>query len=133
MSRQTPHPTVLGLAFSLVSVLTFAAVAIPAAGDAENVAVVISDNRLDLPDTLTAGPTTFEVTNRGTQRHSLAIAREGGDAEADLDVELGPGEAATLAYDLKEGLYTVYCPMDAHKDKLKHRLMVLPARVPTGR
>jgi plastocyanin len=133
MFRQTRklHPTLHALAFPLVAVLAFAAVAMPPAVDTENVAVVINDNRIDIPDTVTAGPTTFEVTNRGTERHSLAIAREGGEAEADLDAELGPGETATLEYDLKEGQYTVYCPMDEHKDTLSRRLTVVPGRVPT--
>jgi plastocyanin len=133
MSRQTrtSPPIFVALAFPLIAVLAFAVVALPAAGDAENVGVVITDNRIEVPDTVTAGPTTFEVTNRGTQRHSLAIARDSGEAEADLDVELSPGETATLAYDLKEGQYTIYCPMDEHKGKLKRRLTVVPARVPT--
>jgi hypothetical protein len=32
---------------------------------------------------------------------------------------------------VKEGHYTVYCPMDEHKDTLKHRLAVVAGRVPT--
>ena len=125
------HPTLPALVFPLVAVLAFAAVAVPTAVDSENVAVVINDSRIDVPDTVAAGPTTFEITNRGTERHSLAIAREGGEAEADLDAELGPGETATLEYDLKEGRYTVYCPMDEHKDTLSRRLTVVAGRVPT--
>jgi len=133
MLRQTPtrHPTLPVLVFPLVAVLAFAAVATPVTFRAENVAVVINDNRIDVADTVTAGRTTFEITNRGTERHSLAIALEGGEAEADLDAELSPGETATLEYDLKEGQYTVYCPMDEHKDTLKHRLTVVAGRVPT--
>jgi hypothetical protein len=126
MHRRTLHPR-LALALPLVAALGLAAVAMTPAVD--NVAVVINDNSIDLPDSLRAGPTTFEVTNRGTERHSLAIAREGGEAEADLDTELGPGETATLEYDLKEGQYTVYCPMDQHKDSLTRRLTVVAEKV----
>jgi len=134
MFRQTRklHPTLPALAIPLVVVLGFAALAMAPAADSENVAVVINDNSIDVPDTVTAGATTFEITNRGTERHSLAIAREGGEAEADLDAELGPGETATLEYDLKEGQYSVYCPMDEHKDTLKRRLTVVAGRVPTN-
>jgi uncharacterized cupredoxin-like copper-binding protein len=109
----------------LVVALSFAALALTPAPAADQVAVVINDNGIDMPDTLTAGTTTFDVANRGTARHSLAISRNGGEAEAHLDAELGPGESATLEYELQEGRYTVFCPMDGHKDgQVKHVTVV---------
>jgi uncharacterized cupredoxin-like copper-binding protein len=116
-------------AVPLVAALAFAVVALAPAANPGNIAVVVSDNSLELPDTIVAGSTTFEVTNRGTQKHSFALARDGGEAEADLDAELGPGETATLEYDLKEGQYSAYCPMDGHKESLSARFVVVAERV----
>jgi uncharacterized cupredoxin-like copper-binding protein len=124
-NARTLHPRLHALAIPLVAALGLAALAMAPAERPDNVAVVINDNSIDMPDTLTAGPTTFEVTNRGSERHSLAIASDGGGAEANLDAELGPGESATLEYDLKEGQYTIYCPLDGHRETLSRRITVV--------
>ena len=123
-----PRLPLQALAVPLVVALSFAALAMTPAQGPDQVAVVINDNSIDMPDTLTAGTTTFEITNRGTQRHSLAISRTGGEADANLDTELGPGETATLEYELQEGRYTVFCPMDGHKDSQTRTVTVVAGK-----
>jgi uncharacterized cupredoxin-like copper-binding protein len=129
LAPRTPaRPTLRAFAIPFVVALAVGAAAMTPA-DPDNIAVVVTDNSLELPDTIVAGPTTFEVTNRGTNKHSFALARDGGEAEADLDAELGPGESATLEFDLKEGQYSAYCPMDGHKETLSARFVVVAERV----
>jgi plastocyanin len=128
---KTPRQSRLVLqafAVPLVIALSLAALAMTPAPGPDQVAVVINDNTIDMPDTLRAGTTTFEVTNRGTERHSLAISKNGGEAEAHLDTELGPGETATLEYEMVEGQYRVYCPMDGHRDSQSRNVTVVAGK-----
>jgi uncharacterized cupredoxin-like copper-binding protein len=69
--------------------------------------------KIDMPTTLPAGTTTFEVTNHGTIAHSFEI--EGQGIEKRLAQPLQPGQSATLTVDLKPGAYEAYCPVDGHK------------------
>jgi uncharacterized cupredoxin-like copper-binding protein len=124
-THRKPRLVLQAFAVPLVVVLSFAALAMTPAQAPVQVAVVVNDNSIDMPDTLTAGTTTFDVTNRGTERHSLAISRDGGEAEANLDTELGPGESATLEYELQEGQYRVFCPMDGHRDSQTRTVTVV--------
>jgi plastocyanin len=77
------------------------------------VAVSLSEFAIDMPDSLPAGPTTFEVTNDGTIEHSFEI--EGQGIEEELEHNLQPGETLTLQVDLAPGTYEVYCPVDDHR------------------
>lgn len=77
------------------------------------VTVSLSEFKIDMPATLPAGPTTFQVTNHGTITHSFEI--EGQGIEKRLPHTLNPGESATLTVDLKPGKYEAYCPVDGHK------------------
>jgi len=84
-----------------------------AAGGA--VQVTLREYAIDMPATLPAGATTFEVTNKGSVTHSFAIEGQGIDKE--LAQSLAPGEKGTLQVTLATGTYNVYCPVDGHEGK----------------
>jgi len=76
------------------------------------VQVSLVDGAIEMPDTLPAGPTTFEVTNNGTIEHNFEI---GGPAvELKLESNLAPGESGSLQVDLPPGEYQVICPVGNH-------------------
>lgn len=85
----------------------------PATGAAP-VAVGLSEFAIEMPDSLPAGPTTFEVRNVGAAEHSFEV--EGNGIEEELEATLKPGETSTLAVDLQPGTYEVYCPVAGHED-----------------
>ncbi len=79
------------------------------------VQVHVTDQELQMPESLPTGATTFEVTNTGTHEHSFGIVGPAGDQM--LDKPLKPGESATLDINLDEGTYRVYCPVDEKHGK----------------
>lgn len=81
----------------------------------EAVAVVLVDGEIEMPDTLPAGPTTFEVVNNGQMLHNLEI--EGQGIEVMLDRDLNPGETGTMEVDLQPGEYVAYCPVGDHRER----------------
>jgi uncharacterized surface protein with fasciclin (FAS1) repeats len=84
-------------------------------GEANVVQVSLVDGAIEMPTSLPAGPTTFEVTNNGTMEHSFEI--EGGDIEEVFDENLQPGGSNTLTVDLPAGEYEVYCPVGDHAEQ----------------
>ncbi len=71
-------------------------------------------------DTVPAGPVTFQIVNNGKHKHGLDI--ENTDLKSGV---LEPGQSATLTADLQPNTYTLYCPVDAHRQLgMKTRLMV---------
>jgi len=85
----------------------------PASGDA--VKVTLSEFKIDMPTTLPAGSTTFEISNTGEFPHNMDLEGEGVDEK--LADNLKGGESGTLTVDLKPGTYTVYCPVGNHREK----------------
>ena len=69
---------------------------------------------IHMPDTLPAGRVAFNVENGGKEDHGLEIEGNGVHQETKV---LKRGDTASLELDLKPGTYTVYCPVDGHKDK----------------
>jgi hypothetical protein len=92
-----------------------------ACGDSSNasqdrtVQVNVTDQELQMPESLPTGATTFQVTNAGSHEHSFGIVGPAGDKT--LDKTLKPGETATLDMVLDEGTYRVYCPVDESHGK----------------
>ncbi|HEY9639752.1 MAG TPA: hypothetical protein V6C57_04675 [Coleofasciculaceae cyanobacterium] len=76
------------------------------------VTVKLSEFKIDMPTALSAGATTFSVSNAGRIDHNFAI--EGNGIEQKFDINLKPGETKTLTVNLKPGQYRVYCPVDSH-------------------
>ncbi|HCA46719.1 MAG TPA: hypothetical protein DEP45_04970 [Armatimonadetes bacterium] len=86
-----------------------------AAGDEEVVQVTLLDGKIEMPDALPSGPTTFEVTNSGQMLHNFEI--EGRGIEEELESDLTAGQSGTLSVDLQPGAYEVYCPVANHADQ----------------
>jgi plastocyanin len=87
---------------------------IPQTGS-NRVEVRLEEFVINMPTALTSGPTTFEVTNIGTEEHGFEI--EGQGIEAGLEHHILPGESLTLDVDLSSGTYRVYCPVEDHAEE----------------
>ncbi len=75
--------------------------------------VALTEFKIQMPTSVTAGLTTFKVTNTGSDVHSFEI--EGNGIEKALAAKLEAGQTKMLQVDLKPGTYRVYCPVDGHK------------------
>jgi len=78
-----------------------------------SVEVKLTEYKIEMPATLSAGTTTFAVTNAGERTHGFEI--EGNGIEKALQPRLKKGESGTLQVDLKPGTYKAYCPVFGHK------------------
>ena len=76
--------------------------------------VHLIEYQIHMPQTLRAGRVAFNVENGGKEDHANEI--EGNGIEEKTEI-LKRGNTAALEVDLKPGTYTVYCPVDDHKDK----------------
>jgi uncharacterized cupredoxin-like copper-binding protein len=79
---------------------------------AATIEVKLSEYKIEMPETVPAGSTTFKVTNTGKEMHNFEI--EGNGIEKRVG-KLNPGETKTLLVELKLGTYEVYCPVPGHK------------------
>ena len=89
---------------------TAAAVPDSAKGSVE---VKLTEYKIEMPASVSAGATTFKVTNTGKEAHGFEI--EGNGIEKALKPRLKKGESGSLQVDLKPGTYKVYCPVIGHK------------------
>lgn len=71
----------------------------------DRVDITLTESEIQIPDTLPAGTTTFNIANSGNELSGLEITGEGVDAMLEKPVE--PGESGALTVDLKPGTYTV--------------------------
>lgn len=89
----------------------------------QTVQVSVTDDHIEMPASLPAGMTKFEVKNSGTHEHSFGIEGPGGDET--LEKSIKPGETATLEMALDAGTYRIYCPVDQqHGDPMQMALNV---------
>ncbi len=79
----------------------------------EEVEVKLSEYKIEMPASASAGTTVFKVTNAGRDSHSFEV--EGNGIEREIEPDLKAGETRRLEVDLKPGTYTVYCPVEGHK------------------
>ena len=79
------------------------------------VQVTLVDYRIEMPASLPAGMTTFEIRNSGQRDHNFEI--EGQGIELKLPTSLKSGQSGTLEVDLRPGTYTVYCPVGNHAEE----------------
>ena len=77
------------------------------------VEVKLTEYKIEMPTSVSAGATTFKVTNAGDETHGFEI--EGNGIEVALKPRLKKGESGSLQVDLKPGTYKVYCPVLGHK------------------
>ena len=64
------------------------------------------------PAKVPAGEITFTVTNKGREKHALAI--KGADGTHSTP-RLSRHQSTTLVVTLKPGKYVLYCPVDSHR------------------
>jgi hypothetical protein len=74
--------------------------------------IVIRDGSIQMPATVKEGWVTFQITNAGRDNHSLSAM--GNKKIHALAIAIPPGTAVFLPLKLKEGVYTVWCPMEGH-------------------
>ena len=91
---------------------TAAAVPDSAKGSVE---VKLTEYKIEMPASVSAGATTFTVTNTGKETHGFEI--EGNGIEKAIKPRLKKGESGSLQMDLKPGNYKVYCPVLGHKGR----------------
>ncbi len=80
----------------------------------EIIEVELTDFAIEMPSSISAGTTTFKVTNQGDAPHNFEI--EGNGIEEKLESNLQPGQSGELTVDLQPGTYEVYCPVGNHDD-----------------
>jgi uncharacterized cupredoxin-like copper-binding protein len=84
--------------------------------------VHLIEYQIHMPQSVPAGKLAFNVENGGKEDHAFEI--EGNGVHQQTTV-LKRGDTTALEVDLKPGTYTVYCPVDGHKDKgMKTTLVV---------
>jgi len=83
------------------------------------ISVHVTDDQLEMPRSLSAGPTTFKITNKGSHEHSFGITGPAGDQK--LEAALKPGETGSIDLYLDSGTYRVYCPIN---EKEGHSLQI---------
>jgi uncharacterized cupredoxin-like copper-binding protein len=76
--------------------------------------VHLIEYQIHMPATLPAGPLAFNVENGGKEDHAFEI--EGNGVHQQTAV-LKRGDTTALEVNLPPGTYTIYCPVDGHKDK----------------
>ncbi|HKR62539.1 MAG TPA: cupredoxin domain-containing protein [Thermoanaerobaculia bacterium] len=76
--------------------------------------VQLLEYQIDIPDILPKGKVTLNIVNAGEKDHGLEIEGNGLHAKSEV---LKRGDQTALELQLRPGTYTVYCPVDGHKDK----------------
>ncbi len=76
--------------------------------------VHLIEYQIHMPNALPAGRLAFNVENGGKEDHAFEI--EGNGVHQQTTV-LKRGDTTALEVTLAPGTYTVYCPVDGHKDK----------------
>jgi len=102
------------LSLTLVLLMLFMLASLALAQD-NTVKVELTEFNIDMPASLPAGTTVFEVTNAGTTEHNFEI--EGQGLAEVFETNLQPGETRTLQVDLQAGAYEVYCPVGNHREE----------------
>jgi hypothetical protein len=91
------------------------------------VEVKLTDDAIEMPDDVPAGALLFEVTNSGTSSHGFAVdGLEGG-----LD-DLAPDQLDTVHFELEQGTYTVYSPVDGDREAGLERELTVTEAVDEG-
>lgn len=77
--------------------------------------VEVTEYAIRIPPQIPAGHQTLTITNSGKEKHSLVLESNG--HEYALPEPLARGAKGSLNVDLTPGTYTVYCPVQGHKEK----------------
>jgi len=98
------------------------------AGTAGKVTVRLSEYKVELPETLQAGPTTFVVHNMGTKTHSFKIEGPGIPPDTLLAKPIPPDTTGELQVTLQPGEYKVFCPIGSHELKGMAKKLTVTAK-----
>jgi uncharacterized cupredoxin-like copper-binding protein len=90
------------------------------------VEVHLTEYKIDMPETLPAGPTNFIVLNEGGKTHSFKI--QGPGINALMSAPIPPHTKGSLQADLQAGEYQVYCPVGSHASKGMTKQLVVTAK-----
>ena len=124
LSKIIAIPMIVGLCLT-------AAAPTGAPDDDEGIEVILTDYEIQMPDSIFAGNTVFQIINKGEMAHSFAI--RGVDAEelvTELDTKLEPGASAVMEVALETGSYDVFCPIGDHDDRGMSRRVTVAANAP---
>lgn len=91
------------------------------------VRVTLRAFRIEMPDTLPPGATTFRITNRDTLEHSFRLEEQVQEnlpanltpdrIDEELESNLAPGQTGTLVVDLRPGDFETSCPLADHEPR----------------
>lgn len=82
--------------------------------DAKMVNVQITDQGIEMDQSLAAGKTAFVVKNTGKEKHNFEI--EGSNLEKSFWLAISPGDSKTMQVDLKAGTYEADCKLHGTKE-----------------
>lgn len=117
----------------------------PGQKEVKKVTVTITDDAIQLPDSLQAGELELTIQNKGSVEHGFVIEQKdesGMSDQADpeqgeessqqqLEAPIPPGGTATLTVVLQAGSYALFAPVDGDRDKGPSReIVVMPAPTP---
>jgi len=108
------------LLFSLTAVLR-------AEDKAVNVVEVhLSEYKIDMPETLAAGPTNFILINEGGKSHSFKI--EGPGLNGPFSAPVPSHTKGSLQVTLQAGDYKITCPIGSHASKGMTKTLTVTAK-----
>lgn len=84
--------------------------------------VHLIEYQIHMPDSIPAGRIAFHIENGGKEDHGFDIE---GNGVHQRSAVLKRGDTTSLELNLAPGTYTIYCPVDAHKDKGMTKTLVV--------
>jgi uncharacterized cupredoxin-like copper-binding protein len=106
-----------GMRVLVLAVLALAVAGVVAHAGASKSAIRVTEREFKISLSATqvkTGVARFEIKNTGKFPHALAIAGHGVKARTKI---IQPGKSAVLLVTLKEGSYSVWCPVPGHAAK----------------
>jgi len=90
------------------------------------VEVHLSEYKIDMPETLPAGPTNFILINEGGKSHSFKI--EGPGLDGPFSAPVPSHTKGALQVTLQAGEYKVTCPIGSHSAKGMTKTLTVTAK-----
>jgi len=113
-ARNATGRLVLAAALAAMPILTACGGSQPKGPAAQTVQVHLTEGGIQMPSSVPAGQTTFQVINEGSAAHGFQIEGPGGDKQVP---SVAPGESASLEITLDPGTYRILSPVDAAKNQ----------------
>ena len=90
------------------------------------VEVHLSEYKIDMPETLAAGPTNFILINQGGKSHSFKI--EGPGLDGPFSAPVPSHTKGSLQVTLQAGEYKITCPIGSHATKGMTKTLTVTAK-----